>query len=87
MVKSEDLKVGMQVIIRDDVYNGQNGIRDAVRFRGRVCTIKEVRRRTQSSSVTLEEINYWWRDEQIDLYVEQGFDIDDGSFSSLLDCI
>lgn len=87
MIRSEDLRIGMKAIIRDDVYNGQNGILNAETYIGRVMTIKEARIfYGVMQSVVFEEDQYHflWNCCQVEPYYEHDSEDNDVAIDSFL---
>lgn len=85
-MRSEDLRPGMKAIIRDDVYNCQNGIAYAESYRGKVMTVMSARVSGESTqSVIFEEdpYHYRWRIDQVDPYYERSSEDNDAIIDSL----
>lgn len=87
MIRSEDLRSGMKAIIRDDVYNGQNGISNAAAYRGKVMTVMSTRVFGESTqSVVFEEDpkHCYWRIDQVEPYCEHSTEDNDVVIDSFL---
>lgn len=92
MVNPEDVKPGMKVVIRGNVYNGQNGIGQASEYRLKVMTVEyPVAQDGVPVGVRFkEDSSFWWSLNQIDPYYEEDTEeltIDDRLLSSLLSCL
>lgn len=85
-MRSEDLRPGMKAIIRDDVYNGQNGISCAKSYCGKVMTVMSARvsgETTQSVIFKEDPYHYRWRIDQVDPYYEHSAEDNDAIIDSL----
>lgn len=92
MMPDNEWEVGMTARIRDDAYEGQNGIYGMDEYRGRVMTVLSIERVLESSQpkgVRFVEDGgyYWFAFNQIEHYVEPEYIIDLSKMTTLLEVL
>lgn len=86
------LMPGSRAIIRDNVYNYQNGIPNAESYRGRVMTIDDIITGDGETPAIIfkeDQCKYIWDVDQVELYFEGDSSavIDSSSMNSLLEAL
>lgn len=92
MMPDNEWEVGMTARIRDDAYEGQNGIFGMDRYRGRVLTVLSLEGRVCGGlpkGVRFVEDGgyYWFALDQIEHYVDPEYIIDLSQMTTLLEVL